>query len=207
MRRTIGLDPASFHVSSAEAIAEGLRRAAYYFCPCASATLVRAVVEPMKGLVGEIDDYREIVRDTLDAMIGHGDLLEHGDVEDSSIRSNANLVYGSPLRFVMRDSGAVIFLGISSPQSFSSSTNWLDFVQSGSVSEGVIILPYTRAGSFISSGPARRAKKLPAVPRCAVGPGQWRRRKWGWFWRTMPLSVAICRPVVQSRHPPPGSPR
>ena len=116
----LGLDPATFHVTSVEAIAEALRRAAYYFCPCASATLVRAVVEPMKGLVDEIDDYRESVRDTLNAMIGHGDLLEHRDFEDSSIRSNANLIYGSPLRFVVRDSGSVILLGVSSPRSMSS---------------------------------------------------------------------------------------
>ena len=29
----LGLDPATFHVTSVEAIAEALRRAAYYFCP------------------------------------------------------------------------------------------------------------------------------------------------------------------------------
>ena len=107
------LDPNTLDLTSVEAIAAALRRAARFLCPCASATLVRAVVEPLKGLVDEIEVFRESIWDTLEAMIAHGDFLEHGDIEGSS---NATLVYGAPLGFVVRDSGAVILLGVSSNQ-------------------------------------------------------------------------------------------
>ena len=107
------LDPNALDLTSVEAIAAALRRAARFLCPCASATLMRAVVEPMRGLVEEIEVFRESVWDTLEAMIAHGDFLEHGDIEGSS---NAALVYGAPLGFVARDSGAVILLGVSSNQ-------------------------------------------------------------------------------------------
>ena len=107
------LDPNRMDLTSVEAIAAALRRAARFLCPCASATLVRAVVEPMKGLVEEIEIFRESVWDTLEAMIAHGDFLEHVDIEESS---NSTLVYGAPLGFVARDSGAVILLGVSSNQ-------------------------------------------------------------------------------------------
>ena len=113
------LDPNTLDLTSVEAIAAALRRSARFLCPCASATLVRAVVEPMKGLVEEIEVFRESVWDTLEAMIGHGDFLEHVDIEESSTSSNATLVYGAPLGFVARDSGAVILLGVASNQSSS----------------------------------------------------------------------------------------
>ena len=112
----LGLDAHASGLTSVEAIASALRRAARFLCPCASATLVRAIVEPMKGLVEEIEVFREVVWDTLEAMIAHGDFLEHGDIEESSTSSNATLVYGAPLGFVARDSGAVILLGVSSNQ-------------------------------------------------------------------------------------------
>ena len=84
----------------------------------------------------------------------------------------------------------------------------LDFVQSGSVSEGVDHPAVYSAREFYQFRPQRGGRKsfllCPDVPsdqgngvgESGVG-----------FWHTMPLSVAICRPVVQSRHPPPGSPR
>ena len=113
----LGLDPHTLDLTSVEAIAAALRRAALIFCPCASATLVRVIVEPMKELVEDIDTFRDSVWDTLEAMIAHGDFFEHADIEEPSTPSNATLVYGAPVRFVARDSGSVILLGISSNQS------------------------------------------------------------------------------------------
>ena len=113
----LGLDPNTLDLTSVEAIAAALRRAAQIFCPCASATLVRVIVEPMKELVEDNDTFRDSVWDTLEAMIAHGDLFEHRDIEELSTPSTTTLVYGAPVGFVARDSGSVILLGISSNQS------------------------------------------------------------------------------------------
>ena len=113
----LGLDPNTLDLTSVEAIATALRRSAQFFCPCASATLVRVIVEPMKGLVEDVGTFREAVGDTLEAMIAHGDFFEHRDIEELSTPTTATLVYGAPVGFVARDSGSVILLGISSNQS------------------------------------------------------------------------------------------
>ncbi len=119
----LGLDPDTLDLTSVEAVASALRRAAQIFCPCASATLVRVIVEPMKGLVEDIGTFRESVWDILEAMIAHGDFFEHGDIQELSMPSNATLVYGAPVRFVARESGLIILLGISSDQSFAFPNN------------------------------------------------------------------------------------
>ena len=114
----LGLDPYTWDMTSIEAIAAALRRAAQIFCPCASATLVRVIVEPMKELVEDVDTFRESVWDTLEAMSAYGDFSEHREIEEPSMSSNATLLYGAPVRFVARESGLLILLGISSDQSF-----------------------------------------------------------------------------------------
>ena len=115
----LGLDPYTLDLTSVEAVASALRRAAQIFCPCAPAALVRVIVEPMKGLVEDIGTFRESVWDILEAMIAHGDFFEYGDIQELSMPSNVTLVYGAPVRFVTRESGLIILLGISSDQSFS----------------------------------------------------------------------------------------
>lgn len=114
----LGLDPYAFDLTSVEGVASALRRAAQIFCPCASATLVRAIVEPMKGLVEDSGTFRESVWNTLEAMIAHGDFFEYSDIEEPTTTTSATLVYGSPVRFLARESGSIIILGISSDQSF-----------------------------------------------------------------------------------------
>ena len=125
----LGLDPYTLDLRSVEAVASALRRAAQIFCPCASATLVRVIVEPMKGLVEDIGTFRESVWDTLEAMIALGDFLEHLDIEESSTSANATLVYGAPLGFVARDNGAVILLGVASNQMSSFPSDLADRVE------------------------------------------------------------------------------
>lgn len=112
----LGLDPSSLDLTSIEAIAGALRRTASFLCPCAAATLVRGVVRPLRGLVDNFEAVKFVVEDTLDAMIAHGDILEHRDAEESSGHKISALLYAAPAAFVTRESGTVILLGIASDQ-------------------------------------------------------------------------------------------
>ena len=110
----LGLNQTQLDLTSVEAIAAALRRAANFLCPCAWTTLVRGVVEPLRGLVDNMEDVRVLVRETLEALIAHGDFLELSDIEEEA---TAVLLYAAPARFVARESGAVILLGVATPLS------------------------------------------------------------------------------------------
>ena len=111
----LGLDQTALDLTSIEAIAAALRRAANFLCPCAATTLVRAVAEPMRGLVEDMEETRGIVRETLEAMVALGDFLEHRDIESDETSRAAVLLYAAPPSFVSRDSGTAILLGVSTP--------------------------------------------------------------------------------------------
>ena len=110
----LGLDRTAFNLISVESIAASLRRSASFLCPCAATTLVRAVADPLRGLVEETEDIRGIVRETLEAMIAHGDLIEHRDIENPAPTAPV-LLYAAPASFVARESGAAILLGVTNP--------------------------------------------------------------------------------------------
>lgn len=112
----LGLDPSALDLTSIEAIAGALRRTASFLCPCTVPTLVRGVVRPLRGLVDDLDAMKAVVEDTLDAMIAHGDILEHDDMEDSPRHVNSAMLYAAPPAFVTRESGTMILLGIASDQ-------------------------------------------------------------------------------------------
>jgi len=113
----LGLDPSALDLTSIEAIAGALRRAASFLCPCAPPTLVRDVVRPLRGLVDDLKTVKVLVENTLDAMIAHGDIFEHRDmIEDSPEHRISTLLYAAPAAFVTRKSGAAILLGIASDQ-------------------------------------------------------------------------------------------
>jgi hypothetical protein len=114
--RELGLDPTALDLTSTEAIAGALRRAASFLCPCTAATLVRGVVRPLRGLVDDMESVRGTVEETLEAMTAHGDILEQADVEDDSTHAVGTLLYAAPASFVARESGAVILLGVASDQ-------------------------------------------------------------------------------------------
>lgn len=78
----LGLDPTTLDLTSVELIGAALRRAASFLCPCAPATLVHGVVEPMRGLVDDLASARALVQETLDSMVAIGDFLEHSDIEE-----------------------------------------------------------------------------------------------------------------------------
>lgn len=108
----LGLDPDALDLNSAEAVACCLRRAAGFLCPCSARTLVYAVVEPLRGLVDDLDKFRTMVEDTLEALVAYGDLFELSDTTHEERKGQGALLYRAPPTFVRRQSGAVILLGI-----------------------------------------------------------------------------------------------
>lgn len=106
---TLGLDASCLNLASAEAIACALRRASSFLCPCTERTLIRAVLDPLYSLHEE-HELPELVEQTLEALVAHGDLLE--------LQSNTNqettgvLLYAAPPSFVRRTSGSVLVLGV-----------------------------------------------------------------------------------------------
>lgn len=112
----LGLDPTALDLTSVEGIACALRRAASFQCPCSATTLIRAVVRPLRGLVADLDSFRLLVEETLDAIIAHGDLHEHEDIGAGGGHSRARLLYAAPPGFVIRESGMVLLIGVASDQ-------------------------------------------------------------------------------------------
>jgi len=110
----LGLDNEASDLTSAEAIAGALRRSGGFLCPCPPATLKRSIMLSAQGLVSDFDEHRKEVDETLEAMIAHGDFLEHDDFDDSADSRISGLLYAAPASFVSRQSGMTILLGIAS---------------------------------------------------------------------------------------------
>lgn len=113
--RELGLDPTALDLETPEGLAGALRRAASYLCPCSEAMLVRAVVGPLRELVLNLDKTKELVEETLEAMLAHGDVLEQPESQGDT-QSVRMLLYAAPASFVARESGVVILLGIMTDQ-------------------------------------------------------------------------------------------
>src|SRR3989442_14579942 len=78
--RDLGLNRESCDFSTSEVIAAALRRAAGFICPCAPSTLVRELLNSLHGLVADLEDAKERIEATLEALVAHGDLLETTDI-------------------------------------------------------------------------------------------------------------------------------
>jgi len=113
--RELGLDPDALDLTTPEGLAGALRRAASYLCPCSAATLVRAVVRPLRGLVPDLDKAKELVEETLEAMVSHGDVLEQPEMQEGAPSARV-LLYAAPASFVVRQSGLVVLLGLAADQ-------------------------------------------------------------------------------------------
>jgi hypothetical protein len=109
----LGLDASALDLTTPEGLSGALRRAASYLCPCSAASLVRAVVRPLRGLVPDLEEAKTLAESMLEAMIAHGDVLEQAEAQDDATRSRV-LLYAAPASFVVRESGLVILLGIAS---------------------------------------------------------------------------------------------
>ena len=112
----LGLDQNTLELTSVEAIAAALRRVAGFQCPCTAAILVRAVVEPLRGLVDDMKETRGRVQETVESMVALGDFLEYREIETDETSRAPVLLYAAHPNFVSRDSGALILLGISTPE-------------------------------------------------------------------------------------------
>jgi hypothetical protein len=112
----LGLDPTALDLTSIEGISCALRRAASFLCPCSATTLVRGVLRPLRGLVPDLDAFKEVAEDTLEAMIAHGDIIEQRDSSGEAGSRSMVLLYAAPASFVARQSGLALLLGISSDQ-------------------------------------------------------------------------------------------
>ncbi len=110
--RELGLDPKTLDLTAPEGLAGALRRAASFLCPCSSATLVRAVVEPLRGLVPDLEKAKELVQGMLEAMASHGDLLEQSALQEDGSPSTRVLLYAAPASFIVRQSGLVVLIGV-----------------------------------------------------------------------------------------------
>jgi hypothetical protein len=110
MIRELGLDPEALDLNSPEGLACALRRAANYVCPCSEATLLRAVVGPLRGLVSDLDAIRYLAEETLEALVAHGDVLEQPEITGADPSARV-LLYAAPASFVVRKSGVVLLLG------------------------------------------------------------------------------------------------
>jgi hypothetical protein len=113
--RELGLNPEALDLTTPEGLAGALRRAAGYLCPCSAATLVSAVVRPLRGLVPDLEKAKELVEATLEAMTSHGDMLEQPDVQEGAPSARV-LLYAAPASFVVRQSGLAVLLGVAADQ-------------------------------------------------------------------------------------------
>jgi len=111
----LGLDPAAHAFTSTAAIAAALRRSASLLCPCSALTLVRSVINPLRGLVEEPAHIKSMIEDTLDQLIAHGDLFEYRD-PTTSASSTATILYTAPCGFVPRASGSALLFGVGTDQ-------------------------------------------------------------------------------------------
>jgi hypothetical protein len=111
----LGLDPQRSDLTTPEAIAAALRRAAGFHCPCAPRVLVNAVLAPLRSLVPPgtgLAGVQDRVEALLDALAGYGDLLEAPEVHGVDSFSGPRVLYAAPPRFVLRRDGSAFLLGI-----------------------------------------------------------------------------------------------
>ena len=109
--RRLGLDERAIDLTSVEALAASLRRAAGFLCPCGPSTLRRAVARALDGLFLDTEQLRTSIESTLDAMIGFGDLIEQRELNADG--RAANLLYPAYPSFVLTGDGTVMIVGIS----------------------------------------------------------------------------------------------
>lgn len=108
--RALGLDPTVHTPFSPEAMAEHVRRAAGFACPCTRGALARAVTDVLTSLPGSPDELAELAEETVDRLLGIGDLLEL-DVSDDEQANTRRILLGPP-SYVALTSGRTLLIGI-----------------------------------------------------------------------------------------------
>jgi len=106
----LGLEPDTFSVDSAEALAAALRRAASFLCPTGPMRLIAAVETTILELLDPADALRDQLTSILDTLVGYGDLLElPGRGEE---RTPTKQLYLAPPAFIRRTSGQFLLFGV-----------------------------------------------------------------------------------------------
>jgi hypothetical protein len=114
-RKTIGdlsLNFEVFEIGSTEVIASSLRRAASIFCPCSAATLIRNVLQPLRGVISDAAAHKLAAEQVLDELVAYGDLIEQRELSESSAARGSVLLYAAPPAMVLRDSGVALLVGV-----------------------------------------------------------------------------------------------
>lgn len=106
---TLGLDADAIGLSSAEAAATSLRRAASFICPTSPGRLVDAVLGTLRPLHGNEVQRDELV-DILDRLVASGDLLELRHDSDSG--RSTRLLYLAPPSYIERVPGTYLLMGV-----------------------------------------------------------------------------------------------
>ena len=110
---SLGLDGRILDLTTVEALAACLRRAAGSLCPCSGRTLVHVVMMPLRDLVDDLNALEQLCGEILESIVSHGDLLELNVSEPEEDSSTARtLLHLAPPSFVRRESTAIILLGI-----------------------------------------------------------------------------------------------
>jgi hypothetical protein len=107
----LGLVNGTRDLTSIDALAGLLRRAAGAMCPCPPRTVVDRVLDGLRGLTENDGGLREQIEDTLDRLVAYGDLREVDQAENDDGPGCRILDITSP-RFVWRQSGTITLLGI-----------------------------------------------------------------------------------------------
>jgi len=104
----LGLAQVGVDLFSSEALSASLRRAASFLCPATPGRIVRSVLEVLDGIEGFGDDTKLQLETLLNALVGHGDLLE---IEADELETGAQRIFLGPPAFVRRNSGACLLIG------------------------------------------------------------------------------------------------
>jgi hypothetical protein len=106
---SLGLTDVAVELTSSEALAASLRRAASFLCPATRGHIVRSVVEVLEGLPEYKESTKEDLEEVLGALIGYGDLLE---LPLDNIESSVQRIFLGPPTFVRRKSGSCLLIGV-----------------------------------------------------------------------------------------------
>lgn len=109
--KDMGFDPVNNELGSVEIIAAILRRNASYLCPTTPAQLIHSVIKPLRGLENDSDNLKEVVENTVQAMISYGDLIESKDFMGFEDHKRM-MLYAAPCHFIIRGNGNIMLSGI-----------------------------------------------------------------------------------------------
>lgn len=106
----LGLDASSLDLTSLEALAACVRRAAGFVCPCAPRTLVRSVARALDGIAEDLEPMEAAVEQMVEALTSYGDLIEvPGEIRG---KATGRVLCAAPPSFVARANGGALLVGI-----------------------------------------------------------------------------------------------